>query len=999
MFCDLVGSTALFAELDPEEMSDLVRSYTRCCGGRIEAAGGFVAQFQGDGVLGYFGYTQASESDAERAVRAAIELVQLVPELKSPGGTRLRVRIGISTGLTVVGDPLGEGTRLEQGAVGETLHLAARLQTFASSNEIVIADSTRRLIGRLFFCRNLGKLALKGFVEPVQAWRVVGPRPIINQFKARRDPLLTQIVDREAEIDTLLQTWRQAVAGRGQIVSIVGEAGIGKSRLITEFRHRIAREKHIWLEGGGAQFFRNTPFHAIAQLIKRALDPAGRASPVEFRSRLDCALEESGLRAGEILPLLVEMLGLPTPESFSALSVAPRERRVRLFSTLVRWLHVSAQHRPLVIALEDLHWADPSSLELVGHVVDGIKTLPVLMLHSMRPGFRVPGSVSDHSFHLYLSRLTDDNLRQIITKVRATADALTNEDVIRIVQRAEGVPLFGIELSRLVSERQAQASVREIPATLSDLLTARLDQLGPAKRVAQVGAVIGDEIPMQLLEAVSEVPATRLRSQLATLKKHGVLHEEGRYPDLTYVFTHSLLRDAAYDGLLKARRRELHRRVATMLSERFGTIAASRPELLAFHWTNAGEFQLAVAAWQKAGDFAGTRRAFTEAEQAYQNGISVLMHLPPSPERDATELTLQSSLADALRITRGYSAPETIETTARARALADRNGDRAQQFLQMWGAWTAASSSGNHVVATDLANQFYRLALADGGFDSLAHAHMIQMTSRYRVGDLIGAEDHFERGEEFFGLPDFRRRPSVVAQTYGNAARIAWILDDEAAAQRRIDYALMIAHQNDNPYDLAYAQYMAAIHAVLINSLELAADFAKKSIRLSDDYKFPQFAAISRIALGRVQAGQGLASDGAKLISEGLAGMTGTSSRVAMTLYLTWLAEAHVVAGSFGEALAAVEDALQVNPQELFFRPETIRVHGDILMHEGALGEAEQAFLDALSLSNRMGAKRFRDRATRSLQQLLRNRRGDIDTTLGSTGHPSTTTLSSAPSS
>jgi class 3 adenylate cyclase/tetratricopeptide (TPR) repeat protein len=997
MFCDLVGSTALFAGLDPEEMSDLVRSYTRCCGDRIGAAGGFVAQFQGDGVLGYFGYTQASESDAERAVRAALELVELVPKLQSPGGARLQVRIGISTGLTVVGDPSGEGTRLEQGAVGETLHLAARLQTFASPNEIVIADSTKRLTGRLFLYLDLGKLALKGFAEPVQAWRVVGLRPVINQFKVRRDPLLTEIVDRDAEIEMFLETWRRAVAGQGQIVNIIGEAGIGKSRLITEFRHKIAREKHFWLEGGGAQVFRTTPFHAAAQLIKRALDPAGRASPVEFRSRLERALEESGLHTNEALPLLIEMLSLPTLEPFSTLPVLPSEKRARLFSTFVQWLHGSAKHRPLVIALEDLHWVDPSSLELVGHIVDEITTLPVLMLHSMRPEFGIPGPVSDHSFSLYLSRLTDDNLRQIIAKTGASADALTNEDVTRVVQRAEGVPLFGIELARLVSEQQAQRRDREIPATLSDLLTARLDQLGPAKSVAQVGAVIGDEFPLPLLEAVTEIPATRLRSRLATLKRHGILYEEGRYPDVAYAFTHSLLRDAAYDALLRSRRRQLHRRAATVISERFGTIAASRPELLAFHWSNAGEFELAVIAWQKAGDFAGTRRAFTEAEQAYLNGVSVLMHLPPSPERDAIELTLQSSLADALRITRGYSAQETIETTARARALADRSGDRAQQFLQMWGAWTAASSGGNHVAATNLANQFYRLALADGGFDSLAHAHMIQMTSRYRVGDLIGAEDHFERGEEFFRFPDFQRRPSVIAQTYGNAARIAWILGDETAAQRRIDHALMIAHQNDNPYDLAYAKYMAAIHAVLINSLELAADFARNSIRLSDEYKFPQFAAISRIALGRAQAGQGLASEGVKLISEGLEGMTATSSRVAMTLYLTWLAEAHVFAESFGEALAALESAMQVNPQELFFRPETIRLHGEILIHEGMPREAEKHFLDALALSNRMGAKRFRDQATRSLQLLFRDRRSVTDRVLTAGSSLENTTLSSTP--
>jgi hypothetical protein len=437
-----------------------LRSYTRCCADRIQAAGGFVAQFQGDGVLGYFGYGRASESDAERAVRAALELVKLVPEIQSPKGQRLRVRIGISTGLAVVGDPLGEGTRLEQGAVGETLHLAARLQTFASANEILIADSTKRLIGKLFVCRNLGGLGLQGFAEPVQAWRVLGPRPPTNQFRVRRNPLLTQIVGRDTEIGILTRAWQAAMRGQGQLVSIVGEAGIGKSRLITEFRHRISRQEHIWLEGAGAQFYSNTPLHAVAQMIRRVLDPAGRTSSPEFRSRLERALGWSGMLGSEASSLIVEMLDLPSSGPLSALPVMPSERRARLYSTLADWLQRIARDRPLVIALEDLHWVDPSSLELVGQITEKVKALRVLMLHSMRPEFRPPWSVLDYSQHVKLNRLSDDNLRQIITRIGPVANAMTDEDLIQVIDRAEGVPLFGIELARLVNEQQAPSDRR-----------------------------------------------------------------------------------------------------------------------------------------------------------------------------------------------------------------------------------------------------------------------------------------------------------------------------------------------------------------------------------------------------------------------------------------------------------------------------------------------------------------------------------------------------------
>jgi class 3 adenylate cyclase/tetratricopeptide (TPR) repeat protein len=973
MFCDLVGSTPLFAELDPEDISQVLRSYFRCCADRIEAAGGFVAQYQGDAVLGYFGYTEASETSAEQAVRAALEILEPVAKIQLPSGRNLQVRIGIATGIAVVGDPSGEGTRLEQGAVGEALHLAARLQALAPPSGIVIAESTKRLTGRLFGYRDLGKQSLKGFREQLQLWQVLGLRSNFSQFKVRRTPLLTQIVDREVELEILLQSWRQAAGGHARIVCIVGEAGIGKSRLINEFRHKIRRDRHLWLEGGGAPSFQNTPFYAIAQTVKRALDPAGRASPIEFRSRLEHVLGAAGIATSEVAPLLLDMLKLSTPGAFSAPTTASAETRNRLFSSVRDWLRASAQRRPLVIALEDLHWIDSSSLELLGFLIDSVEGLPVLTLLSMRPEFRPQWPFPSSAVNLSLARLTDDELRRIVYKVRRTAALLTDEDVAQVVKRADGVPLFGIELARFLGEQHARAGDREIPITLADLLMARLDQLGPAKGVAQIAAVIGDEIPPELLAAVSEISPGRLRRLLLVLKNNGVLRQERRYASLVYTFTHSLLRDAAYDTLLKASRRQLHRRAGTVIADKFREIADSRPEVLAHHWTSAEEYERAASEWERAGEVAASPRAFTEAEQSYRNAVSALMRLPASRERDAKELALRSSLAGMLRITRGFSAQQTIEATARARALADRNGDRAQQFRQMWGEWTAASSGGDHPAALKLANQFYRLAIADGGIDSLAHAHMMEMTSRYRVGDLIGAEDYFVRGEEFFGDPDFQQRPGVIAQTYGNAALIAWIIGGDAAAQLRIDHALATARTNNNPYDLACARCMASIHFGMLDRFELAVDFAKSAIALSDEHTFPQFAAISRVGLGRALAGLGFTAEGTKLMREGLARMAGTSVRVAITRYTTWLAEELLRAGSFDEAFAAAEDALRINPQELFFRPETLRLRGEIHLRASRPDQAERDFLEALALANRMGAKRFRERAMRSLQQLIRN--------------------------
>ncbi len=469
---------------------------------------------------------------------------------------------------------------------------------------------------------------------------------------------------------------------------------------------------------------------------------------------------------------------------------------------------------------------------------------------------------------------------------------------------------------------------------------------------------------------VSEVADARLRSDLAKLEKAGVLQRTGSTADPVYSFKHALLRDAAYEGLLKSRRRELHRRTATLLGDRFAGLPAARSELLAHHWAQAGEPRLAIKAWHQAANSASARRAFREAQQAYQAALAILLTLPSSPERDALELPLQGSLAEILRITRGYSAPQTIAATTRARALSEKNGHIAQRFLQAVGAWAAASSSGGYLAARTLADQVLELALADRNQVSLAHAHMIQMTSRYRIGDLLGAEDYFERGESLFNLPGFRSQPGWGAQVYGNAARNAWIMGDQVSAQQRIDQALNIAQENDSPYDFAFAKYMAASQAVLIEDLACARRFAEDSIQLADKHGFPQFAAISRIVLGRAIAGSGAPADGIALIRDGMAGMAATGSRVALTLYMTWLAEAELLSRRPDDSLRSVELALQLNPQELFFRPASLHFRGRLYAGKRLRANAEQDFREVMDLSARMGAKLFRDRAAESLQGL-----------------------------
>jgi predicted ATPase/class 3 adenylate cyclase len=954
VFCDLIGSTALFSELDPEEVGEVLKAYHKCCADCIEAAGGFVAQFQGDGVIGFFGYTETTESDAERAVRAAVDIVEAVPRLRR-GGPTLRTRVGISTGLAVVGDTLREGTRLEQGAVGEVLHVAARLQALAAANEILVTEATRQLVGRSFLWQDKGIVNLKGVGRPVAVWRVVRPRSVESRPGMRRGRVLTPMVNRRSELEVLERTWEKVASGHGQVLDIVGTAGIGKSRLLHEFRRMIGPRDHIWIEAGGAQFFANAPFFVVAQFIRRALDPRGRTTSAELVARLERALAEAGVQPGRARALLIDLVG--EPSSRANLSVDPEERR-QLLSVLADWLLAIARRKPLVIVVEDVHWMDPSSREADRFIASRIGDAPVLILRTMRPGLTPTG--------LVLQPLNDIELRQVISGAGQGAVALTERDVAGILQRAEGVPLFGIELTRLVGVQGELGG--EIPATLTDLLAARLDRLGAAKGLAQIASVIGDEISLPLLETVSAMSARRFRAQLATLRRQEILEEDRSYREPVFKFTHALLREAAYGSLLRDRRRRLHREVATALSGQLNDIVGHRPALLAHHWSQAAEHALAWPAWRAAGEFASSRRAFQEAEQACQSGLAALLALPESPERDSNELTLQSALADALRITRGFSAQQTKDATARAGALADTFGDRRQQFLQMWGSWTAASSGGDYALASEVASRYHELALQHGDVGDLAHAHMMQMTSRYRTGQLAEAEQHFKEGERYFGAPAFQSRPGVIAQTHGNASLMAWIMGDDAAARARMDHALAIARHNDNPFDRAYAEYMAANLAVLTGEYQASVELARSSMALSENHNFPQFVAISRIALGRATAGLGDRAAGLRLIEEGLERMRASAQRVSISVYFVWLAEVHLLMGALERAHACVADALTVNPQELFFLPEAIRLRGEIARYLDRPEQAAQDFGQALALSQKTGARRFAERASAGLK-------------------------------
>jgi class 3 adenylate cyclase/tetratricopeptide (TPR) repeat protein len=965
-FCDLVGSTELSARLDPEDMHELIADYQRCCVGCIERAGGFVAKYMGDGVLAYFGYPQAHEDDPARAIQAALEIREAVPQVANRHGLRLAARIGIATGLVVVGDVVGDGWSQERSVVGETPNLAARLQGIAPPNGVVVSHATRSLATGLFEYRDVGAVSLKGLTLSDPVWEVVGANTIADRFDARH--ALTPMVDREEETRRILELWQRRAAGAGHIVGIVGDPGIGKSRLILEVHQKIAAEPHVWIEGGGAQIFRNTPFYTLSQMIRRLL--GHQETTAEVCASLERALVLADVSEPDAVPLIAELLGVPTPDQAAPLTLSAEERRSRVISVVTDWLIKIAARRATVLFVEDIHWVDPSTLQVLDCLIERAPAAALFILYTARKDFDVPWPVGRDHTRIALERLDADCVRDLV--VAAASRTLPDDVIAKILARADGVPLFAEELARLVTERNSGAADREIPSTLSDLLMARLDKLGPAKDIAQIAAVLGREISYRLIEAVSGVEEKVLRASLSRLIEAEILIHSGATPDDAYSFKHALLEDAAYGALLKRQRLDLHRRAATVIAEQFSQIAGERPEILAQHWTEAGDPTHAIPVWQKAGRLATSRRALKEAQSAYEQAIVLLATLPQTPDRDLLEFSLQSALAQVLQITRGYSAPQTVAAMSRTRQLAGVGGPLSPKLRQAQAEWAAASSAGDYVQAGGLADQFLGLAQADGRPANLAQAHMIQMTSLYRIGDLMGAEEAFRMGAPYFESPDFIRRPGVSAQTFGNAALIAWMMDDSDRAQRRMEAALALSLGTGHPYDLTFAQSMSAVFAVLASDLEKAEAVAVRSLALCQEHGFPQIAPISKIVLGRARAGLGRGAEGIALIREGMRAMEEAGIRVAMTEYLTWLGEAQAFWGAPDDAVQSVDEALRTNPQELFFRPESLRLRGEFHLALGRIASAKADFSDAMTLAKGMGAKRFHARSAASLERLDR---------------------------
>jgi class 3 adenylate cyclase len=649
MFVDLVGSTALSARLDPEDMSGVIRAYQECCAEVIRRWDGHVAKYLGDGVLAYFGWPQAHEDAAERAVRAGLELTDAIAKLGTPAGYTLAARIGIATGLVMVGELIGEGVAREQAVVGETPNLAARLQALAAPGSVVISQATRRLVGGLFELADLGPRRLKGFAEPLVAFRVKGEGSVEGRFEAFHGERLTPLVGREQELAILLERWAWAKEGEGQVVLLAGEPGIGKSRLLRALRQEMSGEPHLVLSHFCSPYHINSALHPTIGQLERAAGFAPGDKPEARRAKLEDLLGQATEQLDEAVPLIGALLGLPADPRYPALNLSPQRQKQRTLEILIDQLAGFARHRPVLELYEDVHWADPSTRELLDLMVERVRALQVLAVLAYRPEFSPAWTGRAHVTLLPLNRLGRRQGAAMVQRI-AAGKALPAEVLGQIVARTDGVPLFVEELTKTVLESVLLADKGDhyelsgplpplaIPTTLHDSLMARLDRLAPVKEIAQTAAVIGREFSHDLLAEVADRAEAELETALDELVAAELVYRHGLPPDATYSFKHALVQEAAYQSLLKSKRQQLHARIAEALEEEFPDVGETGPEVLARHLTEAGQAERAIAYWRAAAQRASERSAHQEAIAHLGKGVELLRELPETQKRNRLEL-------------------------------------------------------------------------------------------------------------------------------------------------------------------------------------------------------------------------------------------------------------------------------------------------------------------------------------------------------------------------
>jgi class 3 adenylate cyclase len=982
MFCDLVGSTPLSTRFDPEDLREIVGAYHRCVADTVARFAGFVAKYMGDGVLVYFGYPEAHEDDAERAARAGLAVIDAVGRLATQ--EPLNVRLGIASGLVVVGDLIGTGAAQEHGVVGETPNLAARLQTLADPGSLVIADSTRRQVGTLFEIEDLGPQPLAGFAEPQRAWRVLGESGEVSRFEALRSGA-APMVGRHEELELLLRRWEQAKTGEGRVVLVSGEPGLGKSRLTAAIAERVEAEPHTRLRWFCSPHHQDSALYPTIVQLERAAGFGREDSPDQKLAKLSALLAPDADSADE-LALVAELLSLPSRAA--ELNLSPQRKREQLFEALLRQLGALARANPMLAIFEDAHWIDPTSRELLDLMVDRVRHLPVVLVITFRPEFEAPWGGQPHVTNLSLNRLGGRDAAALVLGL-AGNKLLGSEVVEEIVERTDGVPLFVEELTKAVIERAEQdrqvgavlsadpLPALSVPPTLHASLIARLDRIGGAAReVAQIGAVLGREFSYELIESVAQRSSAELQDALSRLTEAGLLFCRGVAPNSSYLFKHALVQDAAYGTLLRARRQELHARVAAVLETDFSDLVERQPELLAHHLTGAAQTERAVVQWLVAGQFAAARLAPREAIGHFDRGLFLLGSLPEGAARDAQEVELQLARGLSLFTTEGFASEAAARPYTRARELAERRNDGRQLIVAIYGQWQRTATVGNVAGASPLSEKLLALTAAattDSGLRLQAH-HSAWTTCLFGGEPAIGRE-HCEAGRRLYDIEAHRSHrllfgghdPGVCARQIGG--QVEWLLGFPDTALATAREATDLAEQLHHPLSLEMAMTFKAILHLDRHEPELALQQLAAIELLAAEQHLP-FLHSPEVLRGGALLLQGEQREALAVLRAGLQTPLGRGQ--SRPYGLVCLAQAMASSGEPAASLGLIDEliAMMEAVGHHQYEPEFHRIRGIALRAQNDVAGSEAAFAEALRSARGRQMKAYELRAATDLARL-----------------------------
>jgi class 3 adenylate cyclase/predicted ATPase len=992
MTCDLVNSVELSARFDPEDLAEVVSGYQSCCEGVVRQFDGYVARFTGDGLKAYFGYPCASEYDPERAVRAGLALISAVRGLELRAGLVLSTRVGIATGDVVVGEVIGTGEAQERTVAGETPNLAARLQVLGEPDSVTIADTTKRLIGRLFEYADMGRSSLKGFPEPMQAWRVLTEGPTGSHFDAvRTETSLTPLVGRDEELAFLRHHWPRVKTREGQTVLLSGEAGIGKSRLTIALQRSLAEESFRVLRYYCSPYHRNSSFYPIIKQLEQAARFLSSDAPEVKLDKLENLVLQSELDMSHVVPLFASLLSIPTEARYLPLSFSPRQQKRLVLDALEEKLTRLTAKTPLLMVFEDLHWVDPSTREFLDRLIKRVPELPVLLVMTCRPDFEPRWQHNLKVTTRPLDRLPRRE-SELLVGVLDPRSSLPPKTLKQILDYSDGIPLFLEELTKAALAGKpeqdkggdratiAPASTIRVPRTLHDSLLARLDRLGRWKQVAQTGAVIGRSFSFKLLVALFPQDQAVLVEALQGLIRAELIVERGKPPEATYTFTHALLQEAASACLLYSDRRTIHQRIAQVLEKEFPETVKTEPELLALHYTGAGLTNPAIIYWRKAAERALQRSANVEAAHHFGQGLALLDALPQSVERDQQELDLQTHLGATLTTVKGFAAPEVATAYERARALCRESQDSGQRFSVLRGLWVYDLVRAEWQAAADLAEEMLALARDrhNAGYELEGH-RALGMTLLWR-GLLVRAHDHLKEGRRLYDPEQHH----IHAFRYGNdpgvaclvhEALVLWMLGYPDRALATSYKAITLARRLAHPFSLTQALiYTIFIHQCRgeVQNIQKLTEEAKT---LAIEHGFPFWLAEAGIMAGWAAAAQGGIENGIIQMRNGITDFLATGARMDRPRWLALLAEAYGTNNQSQEGLKAVSEALRVaeETKECLFQARLCQLNGELLLKEGAPGAAARAesnFCEALAIAGRQQAKSWELCAATSLARL-----------------------------